>query len=105
RKRPPTFWFLANAGGRNVPWVVPTSRDDRLTRARAVRSIRAEPGIVANRHSFPSPYDLAFPQDLHDPQIRRGMASPSISCTRPHGIEAMRGRKRSTRRFAEPLSL
>jgi len=39
-----------------------------------------------NRHSFPSPYDLTFPQNLHDPQIRRGMASPSISCSRPHGI-------------------
>src|SRR5271157_5792596 len=86
RKRPPNFWFLANAGGRNVPWVVPTSRDDRLTRVRAVRSIRAEPGIAANRQPFPSPYDLAFPQDLHDPQIRRGVASPSISCSRPHGI-------------------
>ena len=32
----PNFWFPANAGGRNVPLVVPTSRDDRLTRARAV---------------------------------------------------------------------
>ena len=29
-----------------------------LTRARAVRSIRAEPGIAANRQPFPSPYDL-----------------------------------------------
>jgi len=85
-KRPPTFWFLANAGGRIVPCVVPTSRDDRLTRARAVRTIRAEPDIAANRHSFPSLYGQAFPQDLHDPQIRRGMASPSISCSRPHGI-------------------
>jgi len=55
--------------------VVPTSRDDRLTRARADRSIRAETGIAANRYSFPSPDYLAFPQDLHDPQIRRGMAS------------------------------
>jgi hypothetical protein len=86
RKQPPTFWFLANAGARNFPCVVPTSRDDRLTRVRAVRSIRAKPGIAVKRHSFPSPYCLAFPQNLHDPQTRRGMATPSISCTRLHGI-------------------
>jgi len=38
---------------------------------RAVQSIRGEPGSAANRQSFASPYYLAIPQDLHDPQINR----------------------------------
>jgi len=38
---------------------------------RAVWSIRHELGRVGNRQAFPSPSYPAFPQDLHDPQIRR----------------------------------
>src|SRR5271157_5650981 len=38
---------------------------------RAVQSIRGEPGSAANRQAFASPYYLAIPQDLHDPQIKR----------------------------------
>jgi len=37
----------------------------------AVRSIRGKPVIAANRQAFASPPYLAFPQELHDPQIRR----------------------------------
>ena len=49
-------------------------------------AIQAEPDIAANRHSSPRPHCLAFPQDRHDPQIGRSLASPSISCIRPHAI-------------------
>jgi hypothetical protein len=38
---------------------------------RAIRSIRGEPGNAANRQAFASPSNLALPQRLHDPQIRR----------------------------------
>jgi len=38
---------------------------------RAVQSIRGEPGSAANRQTFASPYYLAIPQGLHDPQIKR----------------------------------
>ncbi len=37
----------------------------------AVRSIRGEPASAGNRQSFASSIYLTFPQDLHDPQIRR----------------------------------
>ncbi len=38
---------------------------------RAVQPIRGEPGSAANRQAFASPYCLAIPRDLHDPQIWR----------------------------------
>src|SRR5208282_6126591 len=39
--------------------------------ARAVRSIRGDPGNATNRQAFANPYYLAFPQGLHDPQTKR----------------------------------
>src|SRR5208337_2741891 len=37
----------------------------------AVRSIRGKPVRSANRQAFASPPYLAFPKELHDPQIKR----------------------------------
>jgi hypothetical protein len=45
--------------------------DDCKPEPRAVQSILSEPGSAANRQAFASHYDLAFPRELHDPQIRR----------------------------------
>jgi len=39
--------------------------------ARAVRSIRGDPGNATNCQAFANPYYLAFPQGLHDPQTKR----------------------------------
>ena len=38
---------------------------------RAVQSIRGEPASAANRQAHASPSYSVFPQDLHDPHIRR----------------------------------